>query len=178
MSDASLDFKISRAGKVIHENLTLAQVAQGVAAKSRFRRSRAARARSASRSTQATSAPCWASAAAAAAVFHLFTHAFFKALLFLSAGSVMHAMGNVLDLRRIGGLRKLLPITHICFLVGALALAGLPPFSGFFSKENHSSPNFLPNFGFLYFFKLFTNGQCCFSRRVVFIYFFTMMHGQ
>lgn len=76
-----------------------------------------------------------ASAAAAAAVFHLFTHAFFKALLFLSAGSVMHAMGNVLDLRRIGGLRKLLPITHICFLVGALALAGLPPFSGFFSKD-------------------------------------------
>lgn len=75
------------------------------------------------------------SAAAAAAVFHLFTHAFFKALLFLSAGSVMHAMGNVLDLRRIGGLRKLLPVTHICFLVGALALAGLPPLSGFFSKD-------------------------------------------
>lgn len=75
------------------------------------------------------------SAASGAAVFHLFTHAFFKALLFLSAGSVMHAMGNVLDLRRIGGLRKLLPITHIAFLIGALALAGLPPFSGFFSKD-------------------------------------------
>ena len=75
------------------------------------------------------------SAASGAAVFHLFTHAFFKALLFLSAGSVMHAMGNVLDLRRIGGLRKVLPITHIAFLIGALALAGLPPFSGFFSKD-------------------------------------------
>jgi NADH-quinone oxidoreductase subunit L len=75
------------------------------------------------------------SAAAAASIFHLLTHAFFKALLFLSAGSVMHAMGNVLDLRRIGGLRKLLPITHVCFLIGALALAGLPPLSGFFSKD-------------------------------------------
>jgi len=75
------------------------------------------------------------SAGAVAAVFHLLTHAFFKALLFLSAGSVMHAMGNVLDLRRIGGLRRLLPVTHLCFLTGALALAGLPPFSGFFSKD-------------------------------------------
>lgn len=73
--------------------------------------------------------------AMAAAMFHLFTHAFFKALLFLSAGSVMHAMGNIIDLRRIGGLRRLLPWTHIAFLCGAVALAGLFPFSGFWSKE-------------------------------------------
>lgn len=72
---------------------------------------------------------------AAAAMFHLFTHAFFKALLFLSAGSVMHATGGVIDINRIGGLRKRLPITHVTFLVGSLALAGIFPFAGFFSKD-------------------------------------------
>ncbi len=71
----------------------------------------------------------------AAAIFHLFTHAFFKALLFLSSGSVMHAMGDVIDMRRFGGLRKVLPLTHIAFLCGALALAGFPLFSGFWSKD-------------------------------------------
>jgi proton-translocating NADH-quinone oxidoreductase chain L len=70
-----------------------------------------------------------------AAIFHLFTHAFFKALLFLASGSVMHAMGNVIDMRRIGGLRRVLPITHATFLCGALALAAVPPFSGFWSKD-------------------------------------------
>jgi NADH-quinone oxidoreductase subunit L len=76
-----------------------------------------------------------ASAAVTAAIFHVFTHAFFKALLFLSAGSVMHAMGDVIDMRRFGGLRKALPFTHIFFLSGAVALAGLPIFSGFWSKD-------------------------------------------
>jgi NADH-quinone oxidoreductase subunit L len=71
-----------------------------------------------------------------AAIFHLFTHAFFKALLFLSAGSVMHAMGNVIDMRRFGGLRRLLPVTHWTFLCGAVALAGVPPFAGFWSKDD------------------------------------------
>src|SRR5262249_12110894 len=70
-----------------------------------------------------------------AAIFHLFTHAFFKALLFLSAGSVMHAMGNVIDMRRFGGLRYVLPTTHWTFLCGALALAGFPLLSGFWSKD-------------------------------------------
>jgi NADH-quinone oxidoreductase subunit L len=69
------------------------------------------------------------------AMFHLFTHAYFKALLFLSAGSVMHAMGDVIDMRRFGGLRKALPITHVTFLAGALALAGFPLLSGFWSKD-------------------------------------------
>ncbi|HYT88571.1 MAG TPA: NADH-quinone oxidoreductase subunit L [Gemmataceae bacterium] len=73
--------------------------------------------------------------AVTAAIFHLFTHAFFKALLFLSAGSVMHAMGNVIDMRRFGGLRKVLPYTHWTFLCGALALAGVVPFAGFWSKD-------------------------------------------
>ena len=73
--------------------------------------------------------------AVVAAMFHLVTHAFFKALLFLSAGNVMHAMGDVIDMRRFGGLRKVLPKTNILFLIGAAALAGLPPFAGFFSKD-------------------------------------------
>jgi NADH-quinone oxidoreductase subunit L len=68
-------------------------------------------------------------------MFHLFTHAFFKALLFLGAGSVMHAMGNVIDMRRFGGLRRRLPVTHMTFLIGCLALAGVPPLAGFFSKD-------------------------------------------
>jgi NADH-quinone oxidoreductase subunit L len=70
-----------------------------------------------------------------AGMYHLFTHAFFKALLFLGAGSVMHAMGNVIDMRQFGGLRKLMPHTHWTFLLGSLALAGIFPFSGFWSKD-------------------------------------------
>jgi NADH-quinone oxidoreductase subunit L len=73
--------------------------------------------------------------AVVAAIFHLFTHAFFKALLFLGAGSVMHAMGNVIDMRRFGGLRYALPTTHWTFLCGAAALAGFPLLSGFWSKD-------------------------------------------
>ncbi len=77
-----------------------------------------------------------ATLAVAAAIFHLFTHAFFKALLFLAAGSVMHSMGDVIDMRRFGGLRKLLPVTHWTFLCGAAALAGVPIFFyGFWSKD-------------------------------------------
>src|SRR6202030_4540488 len=70
-----------------------------------------------------------------AAMFHLFTHAFFKALLFMGAGSVMHAMGGVVDMRRFSGLRHKMPHTHWTFLCGALALAGVPVFSGFWSKD-------------------------------------------
>jgi NADH-quinone oxidoreductase subunit L len=73
---------------------------------------------------------------ATAAMFHLFTHAFFKALLFLAAGSVMHAMGDVIDMRRFGGLRHALPVTHWTFLAGAAALAGVPLLSGFWSKDD------------------------------------------
>lgn len=70
-----------------------------------------------------------------AGMFHLFTHAFFKALLFLGAGSVMHAMGNVIDIRRFGGLRHVMPITFGTFLIGGLALAGVAPLAGFWSKD-------------------------------------------
>ena len=69
------------------------------------------------------------------AVFHVMTHAFFKALLFLGAGSVIHAMHDEQDIRKMGGLKKYLPVTHITFLLACLAIAGIPPFSGFFSKD-------------------------------------------
>ncbi len=74
-------------------------------------------------------------AGVAAGMFHLVTHAFFKALLFLGAGSVMHAMGGVIDISQLGGLRRRLPITHWTFLFGCLALAGVAPFAGFWSKD-------------------------------------------
>ncbi|HUX37300.1 MAG TPA: NADH-quinone oxidoreductase subunit L [Rectinemataceae bacterium] len=68
--------------------------------------------------------------------FHVFTHAFFKALLFLGAGSVIHALSGEQDIRKMGGLRKKLPITYFTFLAGTLALSGIPPFAGFFSKDS------------------------------------------
>jgi NADH-quinone oxidoreductase subunit L len=70
-----------------------------------------------------------------AAMFHLMTHAFFKALMFLGSGSVIHAMHEEQDIRKMGGLKKYLPITHFTFLMGWLAIIGLPPFAGFFSKD-------------------------------------------
>ncbi|MDL5048863.1 NADH-quinone oxidoreductase subunit L [Oscillatoria amoena NRMC-F 0135] len=69
-----------------------------------------------------------------ASMFHLFTHAFFKALLFLGAGSIIHAI-HTNDIREMGGLRKIQPATHILFLIACLAIAGIPPFAGFFSKD-------------------------------------------
>jgi len=70
-----------------------------------------------------------------AAIFHLMTHAFFKALLFLAAGSVIIALHHEQDLRRMGGLKKYMPITYWTTVIGSLALAGIPPFAGFFSKD-------------------------------------------
>src|SRR5581483_10799883 len=67
--------------------------------------------------------------------FHLVTHAFFKALLFLGSGSVIHAMGGEQDMRRMGGLKAWLPLTYWTFLIGTVAIAGFPPFAGFFSKD-------------------------------------------
>jgi NADH-quinone oxidoreductase subunit L len=69
------------------------------------------------------------------AFFHVITHAFFKALLFLGAGSVIHAMSNEQEMRNMGGLKKKLPITFLTMMIGTIAIAGLPPFSGFFSKD-------------------------------------------
>ncbi len=69
------------------------------------------------------------------AIFHLMTHAFFKALLFLAAGVVIHHLGGEQDIRRMGGLKTALPRTHLAFLIGTVALVGLPPFAGFWSKD-------------------------------------------
>ena len=68
-------------------------------------------------------------------IFHMATHAFFKALLFLGAGSVIHALQNEQDIRRMGGLKKDLPITYLTFFIAVLAISGIPPFAGFFSKD-------------------------------------------
>ncbi len=89
----------------------------------------------------------------AAGIFHLMTHAFFKALLFLAAGSVIIALHHEQDIRKMGGLRKYMPVTYITCLIGAIALAGLPPFAGFFSKDAiieavHASD--LPGSGWMY----------------------------
>lgn len=79
-----------------------------------------------------------------AALFHLFTHAFFKSLLFLGAGVIIHFVHSN-DLKDMGGLRKLMPVTHIAFLVACLAIAGVPPFAGFFSKEEILTASFHSN---------------------------------
>ncbi|MEO6205886.1 MAG: NADH-quinone oxidoreductase subunit L [Mycobacteriales bacterium] len=73
--------------------------------------------------------------AGAVAILHLLTHGFFKACLFLSAGSVMHGMNDQVDMRRFGGLRKVMPLTYACMGIGYLAIIGVPPFAGFFSKD-------------------------------------------
>ena len=70
-----------------------------------------------------------------AAMFHLFTHAFFKALLFLGCGSVIHAMHDEQDIRNMGGLWKIIPLTYLLMVVGTVALTGVPPFAGFYSKD-------------------------------------------
>ena len=81
----------------------------------------------------------------AAGTFHLMTHAFFKALLFLGSGSVIHAMAGEQDMRRMGGLKKYLPVTYATMLIGMLAIAGIAPFAGFFSKDEILFRAFLAN---------------------------------
>lgn len=80
-----------------------------------------------------------------AAVFHVMTHAFFKALLFLGAGSVIHGMHHEQDMTKMGGLKKFMPTTHISMLIGCIAIAGIPPLSGFFSKDEMLLSMFLGN---------------------------------
>lgn len=112
------------------------------------------------------------------AIFHLMTHAFFKAVLFLGAGSVIIAMHHEQDMRKMGGLRKYMPITYLTVLIGAIANAGLPPFAGFFSKDSIiEAVHFahVPGAGFAYFCALaavFVGGL--YSFRLVFFAF----HGK
>jgi NADH-quinone oxidoreductase subunit L len=85
-----------------------------------------------------------------AAIFHLMTHAFFKALLFLSAGSVIHALAGEQDIRKMGGLRGKIPWTHALFLIGTLAIAGIFPFAGFWSKDEIMAHAFVHGYYPLY----------------------------
>lgn len=112
-----------------------------------------------------------------AAVFHVMTHAFFKALLFLGSGSVIHAMGGEQDIRKMGGLRKKLPVTWLTFLIGCIAIAGIPPFSGFFSKDAILLSAFASN-KLLYAVALFTAMLTAFYMfRLLFITFTGRFRG-
>ncbi len=86
----------------------------------------------------------------AAAIFHLMTHAFFKALLFLSAGSVIHALSGEQDIRKMGGLKNKIPWTHAVFLIGTIAIAGIPPLAGFWSKDEIMGHAFTHHYYVLY----------------------------
>ncbi len=106
------------------------------------------------------------------AVFHVTTHAFFKALLFLGAGSVIHAMGGEQDIRKMGGLRGKMPLTYLTFLAATLAISGIPPFSGFFSKDMILSKAFEHN-PILYALGLGTALITCFYMfRLLYLVFF------
>jgi NADH-quinone oxidoreductase subunit L len=95
------------------------------------------------------------------AIFHLFTHAFFKALLFLGSGSVIHGMHGEQDMRKMGGLKKYMPITHATMLIGTLAIAGIPGLAGFFSKEEILTSAFISAKG-VYAIGLITAGMTAF----------------
>src|SRR5919107_5778929 len=112
-----------------------------------------------------------------AAVFHVMTHAFFKALLFLGSGSVIHAVSGQQDIRFMGGLRNHMKITYVTFFIGCLAIAGIPPFSGFFSKDAILLSAFEHNI-FLYVVGLLTAGLTAFYMfRLLFITFFGGFRG-
>ena len=85
--------------------------------------------------SSATCSPRSGVGAFTAAIFHLMTHGFFKGLLFLGSGSVIHAVHEEQDMRQMGGLSKKIPITYATMLIGSLAIAGIPPLAGFFSKD-------------------------------------------
>jgi NADH-quinone oxidoreductase subunit L len=117
------------------------------------------------------------SGAFSAGIYHLVTHAFFKALLFLSAGSVIHAMAGEQDLRNMGGLRKKIRWTYLTMLCAAVAIAGVPPFSGFFSKDaillaaHHHAP-------WMYWLGTITAGMTAFYVfRAIFLAFFGNFRG-
>ena len=112
-----------------------------------------------------------------AAVFHVMTHAFFKALLFLGSGSVIHAMSGEQDIRYMGGLKSKLKITYITFLIGCLAIAGIPPLSGFFSKDAILLSAFESN-KVLYIIGVVTAALTAFYMfRLLFITFFGTFRG-
>jgi NADH-quinone oxidoreductase subunit L len=110
-----------------------------------------------------------------AGVFHLFTHAFFKALLFLGAGAVIHALHHEQDIRRMGGLKSRLPVTYWTFLVGSIAIAGLPPLSGFFSKDEILFQAFYGGYYWLWAVSIITS---LLSATYMFRLVFLTFHGE
>ena len=108
------------------------------------------------------------------AVFHVMTHAFFKALLFLGSGSVIHAMGGEQDIRKMGGLKKFMPVTNITFLIGCLAISGIPGLSGFFSKDEILASTFEVN-KIMYVIGLFTALMTAFY---MFRLYYMTFHGK
>src|SRR5262249_41483407 len=110
-----------------------------------------------------------------AGIFHLVTHAFFKALLFLGAGSVIHALSGEQDMRHMGGLKKHLPWTHATMLIACLAIAGIPPFAGFFSKDLILEADFESHWRFLWGIGLITAGLTAFY---MFRLFYLTFYGE
>lgn len=111
------------------------------------------------------------------ALFHVTTHAFFKALLFLAAGSVIHAMSGEQDIRKMGGLKKKLPVTYFVFLIGTLAIIGCPPLAGFFSKDEILAKTWVQNkavFGVLVITTIMTS---VYMLRLFFLTFFGSFRG-
>jgi NADH-quinone oxidoreductase subunit L len=111
----------------------------------------------------------------AAGIFHLMTHAFFKALLFLGAGSVSHALAGELDIRKMGNLYKKMPITHITFLSATLAIAGIIPFAGFFSKDEILFETFVSHHTLLYILGL---AGALMTAFYMFRLYFIAFHGE
>ena len=113
----------------------------------------------------------------AAAAFHLMTHAFFKALLFLGSGSLIHAMNDEQDMRKMGGMKLYMPVTFVTMFVGSLAIAGVPPFAGFFSKDEILYRTFLSN-KLLWGLAVVTAGMTAFYMfRLIFMTFFGDYRG-
>ena len=113
----------------------------------------------------------------AAGIFHLYTHAFFKALLFLGSGAVIHALAGEQDLRKMGGLKDDLPVTYWTFLIGAIAIAGVPGFAGFFSKDEILSKTFTSGHTLLWAVGLLTSLlTAIYMFRVVFMAFYGAHH--
>jgi NADH-quinone oxidoreductase subunit L len=113
-----------------------------------------------------------------AAIFHVGTHAFFKALLFLGSGSVIHAMGGEQDMRKMGGLKKHLPVTYWTFLIATLAISGIPPLAGFFSKDEILASAAGEGQWLLYAVGLVTAGlTACYMFRAVYLTFHGKFRG-
>src|SRR5690606_10848240 len=111
------------------------------------------------------------------AVFHVITHAFFKACLFLGSGSVIHALHGEQDMRRMGGLKNWMKITFVTFLISSLAISGIPPFSGFFSKDEILMTAFHHNIGLWIIASVASIMTAFYMFRLLYLTFFKQFRG-